>query len=81
MGKFIANAIKDGKISQDKLCSEDSEALHLHWNKKQLLNIDNVILKTWQSALFEYMKPNNREVIWVQGAKCEEGKEFFQEYI
>ena len=45
------------------------------------MNIDNVILKTWQGALLNYMKPSNREVIWVQGAVCEEGKSFFQEYI
>ena len=81
LGKIIAKAIKDKKIPQDSLCSEDSEALDLFWNKKQLMNIDNVILKTWQGALLEYMKPSNREVIWVQGAISEEGKSYFQEYI
>ena len=63
LGKIIAKAIKDGEIAQDSLCSEDSEALHLYWNKKQLMNIDNVILKTLQTALLHYMK-------------CEEGKTF-----
>ena len=38
------------------------------------MDIDNVILKPWQSALIEYMEKSKREVIWVQGAKCEEGK-------
>merc|ERR1712208_221990 len=33
-GKIIAKAIKEGKIPQDSLCSEDSEAFHLYWNKK-----------------------------------------------
>ena len=80
-GKIIAKAIKEGKIPQDSLCSEDSEAFHLYWNKKQLMNIDNVIFKPWQTALLHYMKPSYREVIWVQGAKCEEGKTFFQEYV
>ena len=80
-GKIIAKAIKEGKIPQDSLCNEDSEAFHLYWNKKQLMNIDNVILKPWQTALLHYMKPSYREVIWVQGAKCEEGKTFFQEYV
>ena len=80
-GKIIAKQIKDGKIAQDSLCSEDSDALHLYWNKKQLMNIDNIILKHWQGALLNYMKPSYREVIWVQGAKCDEGKTFFQEYI
>merc|ERR1712055_545804 len=52
-----------------------------YWNKKQLMNIDNVILKPWQTALLHYIKPSYRGVIWVQGAKCEEGKTFFQEYV
>ena len=36
LGKIIAKAIKDGEIAQDSLCSEDSEALHLYWNKKTI---------------------------------------------
>ena len=36
LGKIIAKAIKDGKIAQDSLCSEDSDALHLYWNKKTI---------------------------------------------
>merc|ERR1711895_59295 len=81
IGKIIAKAIKDGEIVQDSLCSEDREALDLYWNKRQLMNIDNVILKPWQSALIEYMEKSKTEVIWVQGAKCEEGKSWMQEYI
>ena len=65
LGKIIAKAIKDGKIAQDSLCSEDSDALHLYWNKKQLMNIDNIILKSWQSALIECMEKSKRVVIWV----------------
>ena len=51
IGKIVAKAIKNGEIVQDSLCSEDREALDLFWNKKQLLDIKNVDLKTWQSAL------------------------------
>merc|ERR1711895_8937 len=71
IGKIVAKAIKNGEIVQDSLCSEDREALDLYWNKRQLMNIDNVILKPWQSALIEYMEKSKREVIWVQGAKCD----------
>ena len=34
LGKIIAKAIKDGEIAKDSLCSDDSEALHLYWNRK-----------------------------------------------
>ena len=81
LGKIIAKAIKDGEIAQDSLCREDSDALHLYCNKKQLMKIDNIILKQWQGALLNYMKPSYREVIWVQGAKCDEGKNFFLKNI
>ena len=79
--KIIAKAIKDGEIAQDSLSNEHREALDLYWNKKQLLIIDNVILKSWQESLLQYLRPSEREIIWVQGAKCEEGKSYFQEYI
>ena len=69
VGKIVAECIKNEEIPQDSLSNEHKDALDLYWNKKQLMNIDNVILKTWQSALIEYMKPSFREVIWVQGAK------------
>ena len=81
IGKIIAKAIKDGEIAQDSLSNEHREALDLYWNKKQLLIIDNVILKSWQESLLQYLRPSEREIIWVQGAKCEEGKTWFQKYI
>ena len=81
LGKIVAKTVVEKKIPQDSLCSEYKDALDLYWNKKQLMDIDNVILKPWQSALIEYMEKSKREVIWVQGAKCDEGKSWMQEYI
>merc|ERR1712105_37831 len=81
LGKIVAKTVVEKKIPQDSLSSEYKDALDLYWNKKQLMNIDNVILKPWQNALIEYMEKSKREVIWVQGAKCEEGKSWMQEYI
>merc|ERR1711910_53960 len=81
LGKIVAKTVVEKKIPQDSLCSEYKDALDLYWNKKQLMDIDNVILKPWQCALIEYMEKSKREVIWVQGAKCEEGKSWMQEYI
>ena len=81
LGEIVAKTVVEKKIPQDSLSIEYKDALDLYWNKKQLMNIDNVILKSWQSALIEYMEKSKREVIWVQGAKCEEGKSWMQEYI
>merc|ERR1711910_103720 len=81
LGKIVDKTVVEKKIPQDSLCSEYKDVLDLYWNKKQLMDIDNVILKPWQCALIEYMEKSKREVIWVQGAKCEEGKSWMQEYI
>ena len=81
VGKIVAKSIKDGGIPQDSLSNEHKEALDLYWNKKELLSIENVVLKSWQESLLQYLKPSDREIIWVQGAKCEEGKTWFQTYI
>ena len=81
LGKIVAKTVVEKKIPQDSLCSEYKDALDIYLNKKQLMDIDNVILKAWQSALIEYMEKSKREVIWVQGAICEEGKSWMQEYI
>ena len=34
-----------------------------------------------RESLLQYLKPSDREIIWVQGAKCEEGKTWFQIYL
>merc|ERR1712236_141228 len=81
LGGIVAKTVVEKKIPQDSLSSGYNDAFDLYRNKKQLMNIDNVILKSWQSALIEYMGKSKREVIWVQGAKCEEGKSWMQEYI
>ena len=59
LGKIVAKTVVEKKIPQDSLCSEYKNALYLYWNKKQLMDIDNVILKPWQSALIEYMEKSN----------------------
>ena len=81
VGKIVAKSIKDGGIPQDSLSNKHKDALDLYWNKKELLTIGNVIVKSWQESLLQYLKPSVREIIWVQGAKTKEGKSWFQKYI
>ena len=49
--------------------------------QRNMIDNDNVILRTWQTALLEYMVPTNREVIWIIGTKGNEGKSWFQEFL
>ena len=61
LGKIVAKTVVEKNIPQDSLSIEYKKALDLYWNKKQLMNIDNVILKPWQSALIEYMEKSKRK--------------------
>ena len=41
----------------------------------------NVELKPWQNELMKYIKPHDREIIWVVGKDGNEGKNWFQKYV
>ena len=45
LGGIVAKTVVEKKIPQDSLSSEYKDALDLYWNKKQLMNIENVIMK------------------------------------
>ena len=55
LGGIIAKTdVEKKKILQDSLSCEYKDALDLYWNKKQLMNIDNVILKN-QKIYYKYI--------------------------
>merc|ERR1712177_150106 len=48
----------------------------------QEVNHNNVELKPWQKELLEYINnPTQRQIIWVVGKSCGEGKSWFQKYV
>merc|ERR1712081_133920 len=81
LGKIIYEEIKEHEISEESLRREYKEAKELYIKHKKNVDLDNVILRPWQEALLEYIKPTNREIIWVMGRKGNEGKSWFQEYM
>ena len=81
LGKIIYEEIKEHEISEESLRREYKEAKELYIKHKKNVDLDNVILRPWQEALLEYIKPTNREIIWVIGRKGNEGKSWFQEYM
>ena len=38
-------------------------------------------LRSWQEKLIQYLKPSDRNIIWVCGSKGNEGKTWFQRYL
>ena len=63
------------------MSKERKEALDLYIKQKQRLYQDNTKLRPWQESLLEYIKPTDREVIWVRGINGNEGKTWFQHFL
>ena len=81
LGKIIYEEIEEHEISEESLRREYKEAKELYIKHKKNIDLDNVILRPWQKALLNHIKPSTREVIWVIGKHGNEGKSWFQEYM
>ena len=81
MGKKMYQFVKEYDIDEKSISKEMREPLEIYKEQKQTVDVENVILKSWQESLLNYMKPSDREIIWVQGRYCGEGKTWFQDYV
>ena len=80
-GKILYQSMYDMDIVEESLRPEFKEMLDLYRKQREYMNINQVILRPWQQSLLEYMKPSDREIIWVIGKKGNEGKTWFQKYM
>ena len=81
LGRMIVEEVKSLDIAEESLRSEYKKAKELYLKHMKNVDIENVILRSWQDSLLQYLKPSNREIIWVIGRKGNEGKTWFQEYM
>ena len=81
LGEIVYKHAKDRGIPEESLPKEYKEAKDLYVKNKKNIDVDNVILRPWQEGLLNYIKPSDREVIWVIGRKGNEGKTWFQEFL
>ena len=81
LGKIVYEEIEEHEIPEESLRKEYKEAKELYIKHKKNIDLDNVVLRPWQEALLNHIKPTDREVIWVIGRKGNEGKSWFQEYM
>jgi hypothetical protein len=80
IGREVYLFIDEAKILQESLSKERQAALDLYIKQKQRLDQD-ITLKPWQEELMSYIKPTDREVIWVIGINGNEGKTWFQQFL
>ena len=80
-GKILYEEVNQQGIQEESLCQEYKVLLDIYRKQKKNIDIENVTLRPWQENLLKYMKPSDREIIWVIGVKGNEGKSWFQEFL
>ena len=72
----------EGVCSEQALPAEMKDVLNIFMKQAQEVNHKNKELKPWQKELLEYINnTTQRQIIWVVGKSCGEGKSWFQNYV
>ena len=82
LGKTVYQFLGQGVCSEHALPEEMKNVLDIYMKQVQEVNHNDVELKPWQKELLEYTNnPTQRQIIWVVGKSCGEGKSWFQKYV
>ena len=83
LGEKISKVLTNTNAKEESLSKKNKEAFNLYQSKKFAINPnDDLKLYPWQQQAIDLMqKPSLREVIWVKGARGNEGKIWFQKYV
>jgi len=82
MGKQINEIIDEGIVHEESLVKYRKDALKLYLKQRPTRDMTQVELRPWQQELSKILSiPSDREVIWVQGIKGNEGKTWYQDHL
>ena len=82
LGKEVYLILGEGEVLEQALPEEMKDALDIYIKQAPEVNQSNVEFKPWQKDLLEYMNhPTQRQIIWIVGKSCGEGKSWFQKYV
>ena len=82
LGKQINTIIDKGVVREDSLSKHRKDVLDLYRKQKPTRDMLQGELRPWQQELMDMIAiPTEREVIWVQGIRGNEGKSWFQDYL
>ena len=83
LGEKISTVLTNTKTKEESLSKKHKEAFDLYQSRKFAINPnDDLKLYPWQQQAMDLIqKPTLREVIWVKGARGNEGKTWFQKYV
>ena len=82
-GENISKVLADTNTKEESLSKEHREAFDLYQSRKLAIKPnDDIKLYPWQQQATDLIHtPTHREVIWVKGARGNEGKTWFQKYV
>ena len=82
LGRHIAMIIEKSVVNEESLSKRRKDALDLYQKQRSRGGITTQIeLRPWQQELMDMIAtPTERQVIWVQGIRGNEGKSWFQDY-
>jgi hypothetical protein len=82
LGEELYKILGEGELEEEAFSCEWKAALDFYIKQKPRTDYTNITLRPWQEELLEHISnPSDREIIWVLGGKCGEGKSWFQEYV
>ena len=82
LGEKISKVLTDTNTKEESLSKKHREAFDMYQSRKCAINPNaDIKLYPWQQQAMDLIqKPTYREVIWVKGARGNEGKTWFQNY-
>ena len=83
LGEKISKVLTNTNTKEESLSKKHKEAFDLYQSRKFAINPngDVKLYPSQQQAIDLMQKPTLREVIWVKGARGNEGKTWFQKYV
>ena len=82
LGKELYKLLGEGLVSLEALPKDMQKAVDLYMTQSNTVNHTDADLKSWQKELIELINtPTDREIIWIVGKSCGEGKTWIQKYI
>ena len=83
LGEKISKLLTKTNTKEESLSKKHKEAFDLYQSRRLAIEPDNEIkLYPWQQRMMNLIQESTlREVIWVKGARGNEGKTWFQKYV
>ena len=82
LGKELYKLLGEGLVSTEALPNDMQETVNLYMKQCNTVDHMDAELKPWQKELLELISsPTDREIIWIVGKSCGEGKTWMQKYI